>query len=480
MIARARCRVVALLAALAVHAAFAQDFVVTNVRVFDGRDVVPATRVVVAGGVIRAVGDEAAVAKDVHAIDGTGLTLVPGLIDAHVHVRNVGELRQALRFGVTTVLDMATVAVTPQQMTELRAIANASSDMADMRSAGYPATSPGGHMTEFGVFIPTVMKATNVAEFVSMRREEGSDYLKIVLNGAREDASRVTNLDESSVKALVEAAHAKGMLAVAHVETLEDVSIALAAGMDGLMHVWRRGGADAEVAHRLAQRNVFVVPTLAVPDSLRPEARAELLSDPRFRNLISDAIRTHLSGSASSPSRREVRAAVRSSDGASMSNPELRREQGAARVERELRRPRNGGQVEAVTSLNTAGVRLLVGSDAPGAPGAPVAHGIGTHREIELLARAGLAPTEVLAAATANAADAFRLHDRGRILPGRRADMLLVRGDPTRDLLAIRDIVRVWKGGVEHDGDPNIDHFDGLNTFSDLPRDGKCVADYWC
>jgi len=63
-----------------------------------------------------------------------------------------------------------------------------------------------------------------------MRRGEGSDYLKIMLNGVRTDIPRITNLDEPQTKALVEAAHANGMLAVAHVESLDDVNIALAAG----------------------------------------------------------------------------------------------------------------------------------------------------------------------------------------------------------------------------------------------------------
>ena len=71
------------------------------------------------------------------------------------------------------------------------------------------------------------------------------------------------------------------------------------------------------------------------------------------------------------------------------------------------------------------------------------------HRELELLGKAGLRSAEILAAATAHAAEAFRLADRGRILPGLRADMLMVRGDPTADILAVRDIVRVWKTGVE-------------------------------
>jgi hypothetical protein len=73
------------------------------------------------------------------------------------------------------------------------------------------------------------------------------------------------------------------------------------------------------------------------------------------------------------------------------------------------------------------------------------------HREIELLVGAGLTPIEALTAATAGPARAFRLADRGRIAPGLRADLLLVDGDPTRDITATRAIAGVWKGGVPVD-----------------------------
>jgi imidazolonepropionase-like amidohydrolase len=89
----------------------------------------------------------------------------------------------------------------------------------------------------------------------------------------------------------------------------------------------------------------------------------------------------------------------------------------------------------------------LIGTDA--SRNNPAAHGISVHREMELFNNAGLSPSQVLTAATASSADAFRLADRGRIIPGRRADLLLVRGDPTSDLLSIRDIARIWKSGVE-------------------------------
>jgi imidazolonepropionase-like amidohydrolase len=230
----------------------------------------------------------------------------------------------------------------------------------------------------------------------------------------------VTNLEASHVRALVEAAHARGLLAVAHVESLEDVDIALAAGVDGLAHVWRRGGASPDTARRLAERKVFVVPTLAVPDGFSPETRAGLLAEPRFQHVLSSAIKEHLGRSFAS-----------------------------ATASPGVEPGRIDAMVHAVRSLHAAGVTLLVGSDPSGLN--PTAQGISVHRELELLGRAGLSPSEILAAATANAAEAFRLADRGRIVPGHRADMILVRGDPTTDVLAVRDIVRVWKRGVEVD-----------------------------
>jgi imidazolonepropionase-like amidohydrolase len=65
-----------------------------------------------------------------------------------------------------------------------------------------------------------------------------------------------------------------------------------------------------------------------------------------------------------------------------------------------------------------------------------------------MLVHAGLTPAEALAAATAEPARRFGLHDRGRIAPGLRADLLLVNGDPTADVRASRDIAAIWQGGV--------------------------------
>jgi imidazolonepropionase-like amidohydrolase len=269
------------------------------------------------------------------------------------------------------------------------------------------------------VFAPvgTVEEATR---FVAARRVAGADYLKILLAGVRSATQGTPNLDQPRVSALVEAAHAFNMLAIAHVESLDDANVALSAGVDGLAHVWRRGGPSPEVARRLAARGVFVTATLDIPDGRLPERRAALLADPRFQSILTDPIRAHVS--------RSVASTTIGADGL---------------------RANIDAQMAAVRGLHQAGVSLLVGTDASSSNTAD--HGISVHHEIELFRKAGLSPSEILAAATASTADAFRLSDRGRIQPGRRADLLLVRGDPTEDVLAIRDILRVWKSGVEVD-----------------------------
>ena len=98
--------------------------------------------------------------------------------------------------------------------------------------------------------------------------------------------------------------------------------------------------------------------------------------------------------------------------------------------------------------LKAARVPILAGTDAPN-PG--TLHGASIHRELELLVKAGLTPVEALAAATSVPAAQFRLSDRGRIKSGMRADLLLVKGDPTSDIKATRSIIRIWKIGVAVD-----------------------------
>jgi imidazolonepropionase-like amidohydrolase len=100
---------------------------------------------------------------------------------------------------------------------------------------------------------------------------------------------------------------------------------------------------------------------------------------------------------------------------------------------------------QAIRQLVAAKVPVLAGTDAP-APG--LAYGASLHKELEHLVNAGLTPTAALAAATSAIARAFRLDDRGRIRTGMRADLLLIDGDPSKDIRATRNIAAIWKRGV--------------------------------
>lgn len=397
-----------------------ETFVITGARIFDGEGVHDAADVLVRDGRIVSIGEPADIPADVRRVDGAGATLLPGLIDAHTHTQSVAELEQALRFGVTTVLDLFTRA---RNTPALRAAAAQRSDVAGFFSAGILATAPGGHGTENNPDIPTVTGPEAAAAFVAAQVAEGADYLKVVINGARA-AQGMPTLDARTVSALVEAGKAHDLVVIAHIETPADARMAVDAGVDGLAHVWRTPGVPPGLPELLAESDVFVIPTLAIPGGVDNRARIALAEDP--------AVRPYLSDDATAT---------------------------WTRFERDPRMGDDPMQILAhhlasVAALDSAGVTLLAGSDPPTVG---VIHGIGLLYELELLVRAGLSPAEALSAATARTADAFRLSDRGRIRPGLRADLVLVEGNPTTDVTALRRIRRVWRGGVELERAPRQD-----------------------
>lgn len=101
-------------------------------------------------------------------------------------------------------------------------------------------------------------------------------------------------------------------------------------------------------------------------------------------------------------------------------------------------------------ALSDTGVDLLAGTDAslplPFLGG--LAHGASVHHELQYLVRAGLTPAQALRAATSTTARRFGLDDRGRIAEGRRADLVLVDGDPTTTISDTLNIRAIWRRGT--------------------------------
>jgi imidazolonepropionase-like amidohydrolase len=390
---------------------------VVDARVFTGEGVLPRATVVFRAGRIVAVGAAVRPPAEATVVDGRGRTLLPGLIDAHTHTIAPEMLEQALVFGVTTSLDQMTV---PATVSRLRGEerAGGAPGRADLLAAGYAATAPGGHGTQYGIPVPTLTRPEEAAAFVAERVAEGSDWIKIIRESGRVWGRSIPTLDEPTIRALVGAAHGRGKKAVVHVATLEDARIAVRAGADGLVHLWVDSLPDDALVAALKGRGVFVTPTLTVLESAAGVKGGEsLVADGRMAPYLGPDERAGLARTF--PQRPD-----------------------SARTARTR---------AATARLHAAGVRILAGSDAPN-PG--TAHGASLHRELELLVRAGLTPVQALRAATASNADAYGAQGRGRIAPGMRADLLLVAGDPTADIRATRAIERVWKAGVAIDREP--------------------------
>jgi imidazolonepropionase-like amidohydrolase len=385
------------------------ELVIRDVRVFDGERVLERATVVVRDGRIAAVGAGLPVPAADEVVDGAGRTLLPGLIDAHTHTRADSQLEASLAFGVTTVLDMFTNSELAAGWRRGQA-EHGAPGRADLFSAGTVATAAGGHGSRAP--IPTVDSVAAAAPFVAERIAEGSDYLKIVIEDLAKLGREIPSLDAPRVTALVAAAHDEGILAVAHVGVLADAEMALAAGADGLVHLWVDQPPSPGTARRMAEVGMFVVPTLTVLERTPGRAGgATLIADERTGPLLDPQAVQNLEAVVARPDWYDA-------------------------------------VIESLRAIHRAGVAILAGSDAPN-PG--TTHGASLHRELELLVAAGLTPVEALRAATSAPADAFRLDDRGRIRPGARADLVLVEGDPTADIMATRAIRAAWKGGVRFD-----------------------------
>lgn len=388
---------------------------IQGANVFDGEGSLGGVDVLIEAGRITEVGDAIAVPDGAEVIDGSGRTLLPGLIDSHVHTFTPEMLVQGLVFGVTTVLDMFTDEGFAAQMRQEQEEGTANY-RADLYSAGWLATAPGGHGTQFGVDLETLTSPDQADEWVQGRVDAGADYIKLVIEswgGTGEPP--IPTLDAETVAAVIEAAHERDLLTVTHVQTLEAAQVAVDAGTDGLAHMFSDAVPPDALVQQMVDQGTFVIPTLSVFQSIGPE-------DPVDETLANDP---------------NIAPFLTSADLQSLANP--------FQVDGTL-----GFQMasDGVAKFREAGVPILAGSDAPN-PG--TAYGASIHRELELLTRSGLTAEQALAAATSVPARTFGLSDRGRIAPGMAADLLLVNGDPTQDVLATRDIAGIWKRGVRMD-----------------------------
>ncbi|MFI5704003.1 amidohydrolase family protein [Streptomyces xanthochromogenes] len=398
-----------------------------NARVFDGDRTLEATTVVFDNTGILAVGGNAPARAQV--VDAKGGTLLPGLIDAHVHT-NVESLALALRFGVTTELEMQGT-----YTADNRAHITADDTVADVRSSGFGITPPGGHPSELfpegfrpgpspwvsgtsgpAPLMPFSTTPEEAVAFIPQLIERGSDYIKFMVDdGSVEGHPGLPMLDRATLNAGVAEAKRHGKLTVAHALTIEATRMAIEAGIDGLVHLFMDGPHTDEIITLIRDSGAFVVPCVVLNASMMGITGDQLADDPRVAARLDEAWTKTLRSSFNHYPQGKI-----------------------------------ADVLGSVRALYDAGVDVLTGTDAsmpmPFLGG--LAHGASVHHELQYLVQAGLTPAQALRAATALTARRFGLADRGRIAEGLRADLLLVDGDPTTTIADTLNTRAVWRRGT--------------------------------
>ena len=431
-------------------------YLIREVRVFTGDPASPVleqTDVLLVGDRIQAIGVGLADVAGSEVIDGREMTLLPGLVDSHTHVTGGTiipwklamlptmkfSLRGALYAGITTIVDMS--GFDTERMNQLAESLETGRLLGPhLFHAGMGFTGEGchpipyRHRIEMGLapplrsFVPQL--AVEVADPQDLDALEDHldadpDFTKVFLDSIPHGAP-VT--DAAILAAIVARSHARGIGVAVHIGSNEDVIAVLDAGADGLAHGVYKEAIDPSLPAALAEAGTFVIPTAVVFETYHlfvNEHDVQHYSDLEW-------VTTH-------PSRVQAMKHPRET----VSSPEW------ARADEVLGRgmPYLHSNTAA---LHAAGVTILAGSDSPNLG---LALGGSLHEELQHLVTSGLTPVEALMAATSTPAQVWsdltgRERDFGTVEPGKRADLLLVRGDPTADITTTRQIEEVFLGGV--------------------------------
>jgi imidazolonepropionase-like amidohydrolase len=414
------------------------SFVIDAERIIDGRGSTPqpSRRLIVRNGCIEAIGSpgELAVPDDLHRSHITlpsGTTLLPGLVDTHTHLtqnggtipvppdtfadddvlllQSVASARIHLQSGVTSVIDAGARGSTAFDLVR-GADLGLIEGMPRLRVAGQAITRTGGHAWSSGTQADTPDEVRTAAR---MMLKAGANFIKIMATGGGTPGTYPHRpsyfVDE--LRAAADEAHEYGKISVAHCSATEGHRRSLEAGIDILYHghFYDPDASlryDEEVAKRIADSPVYLNPTLWINGgrwwALKLKSEAGTLSDEEQRAL-------------------------------------------------EQRTRRYQGQKENVARLIQLGVKIIAGTDA----GYAIYPFGDLVTELREMVSCGMAPLAAITAATSLAAKAFQIDGQtGSLTSGLSADLLVVDGDPSSDIEALRNVRAVVLAGqvVRNDG----------------------------
>jgi imidazolonepropionase-like amidohydrolase len=401
----------------------------------DGGPPIETSAFIVDGGRITAVGrrGELTIPAGAARIDLTGRTVIPALIDAHVHMgyrrglsfgpenynreNLLDTLNHFAYYGVGGILETGTARGDLAYQLRAEAPPGALFRTAG-RGFGMPDAGPGGPMRDSAYGVTTEEEArADVRELAAKK----VDMIKIWVDDRN---GTVEKLKPNLYRAIIDEAHKHNIRVLAHIVELADVKDLLRAGADGFAHMIRDRDIDDELLSLLRARpDVFFEQTLWGERRSIYSSRPAWLDEPILRETFSPREIEILDQEFTAPP----------------ANPQA------------AQRARAMGQANLrnTARLNAAGVTLAVGTDSGGVTGEQF-FGLGAHVEMEIEAtRAGLTPMQAIVAATRNSARVAGLDQAGTIAPGKSADFLVLNGNPLDNIANTRRIDRVYLRGQE-------------------------------
>ncbi|HEY0179201.1 MAG TPA: amidohydrolase family protein [Dokdonella sp.] len=417
----------------------AETVALLHARVVDGSGGAPIedATVVVDGERIAAVGRAADVAVPAHAktIDLAGRTILPGLISDHSHLGMVDgvasghghytrenvvrQLRQYQRYGVTTVTSLGlngALFETLRREAHAGTLPGADFFGAD-RGIGVPGGAPPLDVGADQIYRPAIPVEARADVDESAARHP--DLIKLWVDDFH--GSLPSKMSPDVYRAVIDEAHRKGLRVAAHVYYLDDAKRLVADGVDVLAHGVRDRAVDDELIAAMKARGTWYVPTLGLDESFYVYAERPAWMRSAF-----------------------FRAAVQPALMAQFDDPEWRAKALAPKA-RATNQAALATNLANLKRLHDAGVNIGFGTDSGATP--LRIPGFAEHRELALCVQAGLTPVEAIHLATAQAARLLALDDRGLIAPGKRADLLVVAGDPARRIEDVDRIEAVWQRG---------------------------------